>query len=131
MLKGKKVIEEILEVSPITYVAPNHQFDQNTKLAAEQVGYQFFAERGLLTSIPYKDGNLVILPERKINKGGEIVYTHYDQMVESFSGYLKILNASTPLTEISPLEKSRFKSSLNYPLLIKKKKIRDAIHRFK
>jgi hypothetical protein len=131
MLKGKKVIEEILEVSPVIYVAPNHQFDKNTKMAAEQVGYQFFAERGILTSTPYRDGNLIILPERKINLDGKVVYTHYDEMAGSFSEYLKILNASTPLTEIAPLEKSRFKSALNYQLLIGKKKLRDVVHRVK
>ena len=39
---GKKVIQNILNVSPSLYVPPNHQYDVNTKIAAKELRYKYF-----------------------------------------------------------------------------------------
>lgn len=129
MSKGKKIIEDVLEVSPIIYATPNHQYDNNTKIASEQIGYRFFADRAILNILPYKEGNLIILPERDLGQRGQVFYTHYDRMKENFWDYIELLDESTSLGEIALSEKSKFKTALNYWLLTKRKQLRDLVKR--
>ncbi len=130
MSRGKKVIEDILETSPIIYVAPNHQKDKNTDIAASQLGYKFLADRAILNIPLYKEGNLIILPETEnLKMNAEIFYTHYDRMKDNFEDYLNILKLSKSLDEINLSEKPKFKTALNYKLLIGRKKLRDITKR--
>ena len=132
MQRGKNVIENILGVSPVIYVAPNHQKDRNTNIAAEQLNYKYLADRAILNVPPYKEGNLIIIPEREeLGKKGEIFYTHYDRMKENFWDYINILDESFSPDKITLSEKSKFKTNLNYQLLIKRKQLRDIIKRIR
>lgn len=128
MSKGRKVIEDVLGVSPIIYIAPNHQYDKNTKKAVEELKYKYFGDRAILNILPYKEGNLIILPEKEeLKKNAEIFYTHYDRMKENFLDYLELLNRSTSLGDITLSEKPKFKTALNYQLLTKRKQLRDIV----
>lgn len=94
MEEGKKVIENILRVSPVLYVPPNHQFDDNTKIAAQELGFKFFGIRNMLSISPYKERKLTILPEKEeLEKKSEIIYAHYDQMKKNFDEYLEMTSS--------------------------------------
>ena len=126
MQRGKKVIENILEVSPRVYVAPNHQGDKNTKKAAEELDYRHLAIKNLLKLSPYREGNLIILPEGDIGNG-EIVYTHYDQMSEDFNKYLDVVRDSKSLDDLKISKNPKFKAKLNDSLINGRKRVRDLI----
>ena len=123
--KGKDTIENALGVSPIIYVAPNHQFDGNTKIAAEELGYKYFVDRGIINIFAYKEKGLIILPERHLGQKGEIFYTHYDVMQNNFGAYLELIKNSESLGKIELYKKQKIKVNLNNKLLIGRKKLRD------
>jgi len=125
MEKGKRVIENKLGVSPVIYCPPNHQFDKNTKIAAEKLGYKFFAIKGIINLPPYQDRNLLLLPERKLRQDGEIFYTHYNQMKDNFEEYLEMVNSSISLSEVCFFKKAKNISWMNDHLVTASKKIRD------
>lgn len=97
MRKGKRVIEDVLGVSPIIYSTPNHQFDGNTLEAARKLGYSYFTERAVINLSPHAERGLIILPERKPHQSGEVFYTHYDQIADSPGRHSDIINGSQPL----------------------------------
>ena len=122
---GKKVIQDILNVLPILYVPPNHQYDVNTKIAAKELGYKYFGDRGIINVHPYRENELIILPERDLGQKGEIFYTHYDEMKNNFEEYLELIKNSESLENIELFKKSEIKIGLNYKLLLGRKRIRD------
>lgn len=126
--KGKKIIESTLGISPVAYVPPNHQFDDSTKIAAAELGYKYFVVRNLNNINPYKEKNLIILPESKLNEEqeGEIVYAHYDEMKDNFNKYLELIEKSKPLEKIRISEQTSEKIVENEEKIIKRKKERDA-----
>lgn len=123
--KGKKVIEDRVGISPVFYVSGNHQSDGVTKLAAKGLGFEYFAERGIINLSPYREAGLVILPERKLGQKGEVIYTHYDQIEERFDEHIELIQNSNPLSEIPVSKRSDFKVQLNNRLLRVGKKARD------
>lgn len=128
MKEGKRIIEKILGVSPILYVPPNHQFDKNSKIAAAKLGFEFFAIRKVLNVKPYKEGNLIILPEKEELKEvekGEIIHAHYDQMAKDFDKYLNILKRSNSIYDTAPVKQSTEIIAKNEKQIILKKKKRD------
>ncbi len=127
MKEGKKILENNLKTSPTIYVAPNHQFDKNTKIAAQELGYKYFVTRGLINLSPYEEDNLIILPERELRENGEIFYTHYDEMKNNFEGYLELIKNSESLEKIELSKKQKIKVNLNDMLLIAKKRLRDLV----
>ncbi len=128
MKKGKEVIEDKLKVSPLIYCPPNHMFDNNTKTAAEELGYEFFAVKGILSLAPYREGKLKILPERKVWQNGDVFYTHYDQMNEEFCKYLRIIESSTLILDDFFSDKTS-KAWLNEKLISVYKTLRDVKNR--
>lgn len=129
MQQGKKILEDNFNVSPTLYVPPNHQFDKNTKKAAKKLGFRYFGLQGILNVPPYSKNGLIILPERKPGKKGEIFYTHYDQMKGNFSFYKNLIKNSIPLNKIHFSEKPNIAQPNDY-LVVLKKKIRDFIKYF-
>lgn len=126
MSKGKEVIEKVLRVSPILYVPPNHQYDKNSIIAAQKLGFNFFAVRRLIEIFPYRKKNLVILPEARLREKGELVYAHYDETTNEFERYLEIVKQSNPLDAIIPMKQSQSKIQENYKQMLFIKKRRDA-----
>jgi len=127
MKKGKNVIEDVLNVSPTIYVAPNHQFDENTKVAAKELGYKYFADRGIINVSPYRENGLIILPERDLGQKGEVFYTHYDRMKDNLKEYIELIENSEPLENIKLSKKPKIKAVLNNRLLVGRKRLRDLI----
>ena len=125
MQEGKKIIEEKLGVSPKLYVPPNHMFDNNTLIAAKKLDFEYFADRAMMSLLPYSSKGLIILPEIKLGQEGEIVYTHYDEMTDNFSKYLGFIKSPTYLGKVIPKKVSQLKISENRRLKIDKKKKRD------
>ena len=129
MARGKEIIEDKVGISPIMYVPPNHQYDKNTKIAAEHSGFEYFATKGLINIPPYteviEDGKLKVLPERKLGQEGEIFYTHYDKMKDNFDKYLEIINSSDSLSMIWFQEKPIVHAPLNEKLIFMSKIVRD------
>lgn len=127
MEEGKKVIENILRVSPVLYIPPNHQFDKNSKIAAEELGFKFFAIRKILNVQPYKERNLIILPEREgLEEKGEIIYDHYDKITKDFDEYLGLIKKSCSVYDITPVKQSVEIIAENEKQIISRKKKRDA-----
>lgn len=127
---GKEILENKFKVSPELYVPPNHQFDENTKQATINLGFEYFAIQGILNISPYFEKDLIILPERKPGKSGKCSYVHYDQMEGDFPYYLDLVKNSSPLEDISPCSKQGIKSMLNDELVILKKGTRDWMKKF-
>lgn len=125
MFEGKRLIEEILGISPVLYVPPNHQYDKNSIIAAQKLGFDFFAVRKLLEISPYKKGSLVVLPESRLGETGEIMYTHYDEMINEFEKYLEIVKQSSSLNTITPRKQSLLDIKENYKQMLFVKKRRD------
>ena len=125
MQKGKRAIENILEVSPQVYCPPNHQYDENTKKAAEELRYKYFATRGILTLPVYREGKLVVLPERDLGQKGKIFYTHYDQMRENLGDYLELIKNSRSLDAMKVSERPKFRVKLNEYGILLRKRVRD------
>ena len=123
--KGKKVIEDVLGVSPILYVPPNHQYDKNSVIVAQKLGFDFFAVRRLIEISPYRKGNLIVLPESKLGETGEVVYAHYDETENEFEKYLEIVKQSNSLYTIIPTKQSQSKMQENYKQMLFVKKRRD------
>jgi hypothetical protein len=121
---GKNILEEKFNVSPVLYVPPNHQFDQNTKMAAKKLGFKYFALQGILNICPYSEGGLVVLPERKFGKNGKIFYIHYDHVKDKSLNFMNILEKSNALNEIDFTEKPNM-APLNDYLVVLKKRARD------
>jgi hypothetical protein len=122
---GKKVIEDFLHVTPTMYVAPNHQFDSNTKEAARKMGYRYFVERAVINVPPYEDDGLVVVPERKPGQRGEIFYVHYDQIADDIGRCFGIIMASAPLEAHTPKKRRSLKAHINSRLSIARKRLRD------
>jgi len=126
MFEGKRVIEEVLGVSPILYVPPNHQYDKNSIIAAQKLGFDFFAVRRLIELSPYKKGSLIVLPESRLGETGEIVYAHYDETANDFEKYLEVVKQSNSLYAITPTKQSELDIQENYKQMLFVKKRRDA-----
>ncbi|MEK6936291.1 MAG: DUF2334 domain-containing protein [Nanoarchaeota archaeon] len=97
MEKGRETLVKLWK-SPEMYVPPNHQFDLTTLKVAIDIGYRYFAERGIKINVPYKLGNgrLVVLPETKFSENGNIKYIHYDEIKKNkdyFENIIKHLNS--------------------------------------
>ncbi len=125
MSEGKRIIKEFFGVSPILYVPPNHQYDKNSIIAAQKSGFDFFAVRKLIEISPYREKNLIVLPESKLGEKGEIIYTHYDETVNEFEKYLEIVKQSSSLYDINPAKQSKSDIQENYKKMLFTKKKRD------
>lgn len=125
MNKGKKVIENIIGLSPIVYSPPNHQFDDNSIEAAAKLRYGYFTERGIVSISPYRENGITILPQRKIGQTGEIFYTHYDQIPKNKKAFDKIIKNSVALDELTIDNKSPIVSFINRQFVFLKKRLRD------
>ncbi len=125
MSEGRKIIENTLGISPRIYVPPNHQYDKNSMIAAQKLGFDFFAVRRLIEIFPYREGNLIVLPECKLGETGEIVYAHYDETADEFGRYLEIVKHSGSLSAIVPRKQSQSKIQDNYKQMLFIKKRRD------
>jgi len=134
MQKGKRAVEDVLEISPKIYAPPNHQWDINTIRAAKELGYPYLADRAILNIYPYIYGKLTVLPEKDgLKKTGEIFYVHYDGMEERLDEYLELIQNSDSLNNLkfgkNPEFGFLYKLSLNEKLLIARKRARDLIKR--
>jgi len=127
MSLGKETIQEKLGITPTLYVPPNHQFNQDTITIAQLMEYKYFGTQAILNFEPYQEGEMRILPERKIRKHGQVFYTHYDQIPSSFNGDKPM---STSLDKISYLPKKSVLALINQKILISKKRLRDFKKRF-
>ncbi|MBS3080010.1 DUF2334 domain-containing protein [Candidatus Pacearchaeota archaeon] len=125
MSEGKRVIEEVLGVSPILYVPPNHQFDENTLKVCEKLDFQYFVIRNKLNIKPYKYGKLIVLPENDLDEKGEVIYIHYDEMKDDFERYIDLIASSSTLDNIKLTRESSKRISKNYNEIILAKKKRD------
>ncbi len=125
MFEGKRLIEDVLGVSPVLYVPPNHQYDKNSIIAAQKLGFDFFATRRLMELSPYKKGSLIVLPESRLGQTGEIIYTHYDETANEFERYLEVVKQSSSLDTIIPTKQSESDIQENYKQMLLVKKRRD------
>jgi len=125
MFEGKRIIEEVLGISPILYVPPNHQYDKNSIIAAQRLGFDFFAVRRLMDIFPYKKGSLIVLPESRLGETGEIMYAHYDETANDFEKYLEVVKQSSSLYTINPTKQSESDIQENYKKMLLVKKRRD------
>jgi len=125
MKQGKKIIEEVLGVSPKLYVPPNHMFDNNTIIAAKKLGFQYLADKAMIKLYPYTSRGLIILPETKLSQKGEFVYTHYDKITNNLNQYLNFIKSPNYLGQIIPRKVSLLKISKNRKLKLNEKKKRD------
>ncbi len=112
MEKGKETIVEYFGVRPNLYVPPNHQFDETTLSVAESMGYNFFAEAGIINSFPYQRGRMIVLPETKIWQNGNICYIHYDE-IRDMKKFEALLKRVSPFSEIKSKEVSRAMIDVN------------------
>lgn len=131
MSEGKGVIEKALGVSPALYAPPNHQYDENSMIAAGNLGFDFFAVRRLIEISPYRKRGMIILPESKLREGGEIIYTHYDEISDKLGEYLEVVKRSSSLYDITPpTRQSQSRIQDNYDQLLLAKQRRDIQKRF-
>ena len=107
-------------------MAPNHQFDENTKTAARELGYKYFADRGIIKLPCYEDNGLIVVPERDIEQRGEVIYAHYDEIAKQEEAYFDVIRGSMPLGSLKVSEKPAF-ASFNEKLKITRKKVRDLL----
>jgi len=125
MLTGVQVIEESIGASPDVYCPPNHQFDRNTVQAASEIGFLYLADRDFLEMDIHQDGSLVVLPERKFGKGGEVNYIHYDQIQQHPVFWDKFYGATdVHFTQVKD-RRPAFSSWLNTKVVRAHKRIRD------
>lgn len=125
MGEGRDIILEEIGADPKVYGTPNHQGDSNSKIAAEESGFTYFTERGFFTSRPYWQGNLKILPERKIGNKGEIFYVHYDELEKDPHKLDEIKYQLTTLDRLSVFDQNPISSCINQGLVIGWKYLRD------
>jgi hypothetical protein len=121
MSKGKRIIEDKIGVSPRLYCPPNHMYDNHTKIAATKLNFEYLTDQGILNIFPYKDKDLVILPERKLGKNGEIFYVHYDQMQTQLNLCLNIIKNTSNVEIKDP----NIKNYVNQKLKFLRKRYRD------
>lgn len=130
MGQGKNsIVENIHGVCPSIYATPNHQGDENTKIAASVLDYEYLAVKDLIGLAPYMDGGLKILPQRKVGQSGIVFYTHYDKIAETneiFEKHMEILKSSIPLSELEFVEKPLL-AKPNEWLVLASKFARDAM----
>lgn len=127
MQEGKETILRYLDISPELYVPPNHLFDETTLQVAEFLGYEYFAERGIVDPRCYARGRMKIMPEFKLGSPGSwygnVLYTHYDKISqEQLSG---IQNQVISFNELNVSEHA-FGKSANRTATRLIKRLRDA-----
>ena len=125
MKEGRTLIEDKIGVSPVIYVAPNHQFDEFSLDATRELGYRYFAERAVLEIKSYSDDGQRILPERKVNESGQIFYIHYDEIKINSAKCDAILKDSLPIEKIDFGESFSLDRWANRVLVKFRKKMRD------
>ncbi len=127
--QGMEILTERFGKQPELYVPPNHLYGQETLAVASNLGYRFFAERGLSQKKPYKYeyGDVIILPEVKLGKKGIIFYIHYDKIKEKQKDYDAVSKAACDFSWIKPQEVSRKAVSGNRRKVRRRKVIRDII----
>lgn len=125
IMHGKKIMQEILEISLKLYVPPNHQFDENTLNAVEGLDFKYFVIRNKIGLKPYREGKLIVLPENDLGEDGDIIYVHYDEMKNDIYKYTDIIKNSTFIQDIKPKNQSLEKILDNYNKILFSKKERD------
>jgi len=81
MTKGKEILIERLGISPQLYVPPNHLRNKHTTNVAEELDFKYLAERGLfLNTKAHEEEGIILIPETKIDKLGNIKYVHYYEL---------------------------------------------------
>ena len=125
MRKGKKMMEEILGVSPKIYCPPNHLFNKDSLDLARKLGFEYFMVRNLTGLSAYEDNGLIILPESKIG-GGNIQYTFYDHLVDGdWNKFEEVLKNSSGLSSLKISKESFLRIWLNNELVWETKNMRD------
>jgi len=127
MKRGRETLERVFGKSPEIYIPPNHLYNFMTRLIAEEMGFKFFAERGISQRKPYQRGKIIVIPEVKIGENGEIVYIHYDEIAGKKQGYEKAMREATSFSEIKPEKVSMWEEDRNYEQVLRRKKLRDVV----
>jgi len=127
MLKGRQILEDLLDITPILYVPPNHHFDETTLKVANSIGYNYFANLNILDIKPHKYKNLTIIPQTNLEKNiqGNAFYIHYDKINQYQYNYSSILPNATKITDINPKNVPQYQIDLNNVLKYSKKIERD------
>jgi hypothetical protein len=128
MEAGRARLEKLTGVKATWYVAPNHQFDATTLRVANIMGYGFFADKAAIALLPYKFGNLIVVPEGDLRKGdfrSSAVYIHLDEM-DAHSVYsAEALRRAMPVAELCVRNVSAFRKHFNSVLKYGPKVARD------
>jgi hypothetical protein len=104
--EGRETLMQFFKNPPKLYVPPNHLYDEKTLEIALEMGYKFFAERGLIQKQPYKFRNseMIVLPEVKLGNKGIVYYVHYDKIKEKKQFYDEVARTACDFSWIEPQE---------------------------
>lgn len=130
MEKGRETLIKLLGKTPELYAPPNHMFDLTTLKVAIDMGYGYFAERGIKVDMPYKLGNgrLIVLPETKFSEKGDIKYIHYDGIEKNKRYFEEIIRNLEPFSKTIKIEEASPEARTENLVAIRKKKfLRDVI----
>lgn len=124
MEEGNKTLISILGIKPELYVPPNHVYTSATLLAANAMGFRFFAEMGQINREPYKNGKMIMLPEVELGRRGRVYYVHYDELTPELINTIKDMHR---FHEITPKEISTLKKEANELSVKARKLARDGL----
>jgi len=108
MERGREILFKEFKVVPDVYLAPNHQDDETTSEVAEKMGYGYIMRRAVLFWKPYMFGNMMVIPESKLQKGridNAALYIHYDQIDDNAEKFKEVLRHVTKLDDVTAWEK--------------------------
>jgi len=119
---GRDTLVELFGKKPELYAPPNHQFDANSILAAQEMGYVFFAERALGIAEPYILDGLIMLPESKLVNLGNVKYMHYDEINDNSATFENCLASAGRFDELNPSITFRHSQNMHLTWVMKRAK---------
>lgn len=130
MEKGRKILRDLTGFLPSLYSPPNHYFDETTLKIAEDMGYDYFADKSMTLKKPYQFGRMLVVPHGELHKGRtegrEAGYIHYDQIMANEEAYEAAIIDIRPFSALKASEVSELSRWTNDKLKYGYKAIRDA-----
>jgi hypothetical protein len=104
MSEGRDQLYDLFGVKPNVYVPPNHYWNANTIIAAEELGYDYLTTLALIRARPCKIGNIIVVPESRYDfQRTDVIYLHGTELPSKISELLS-LNAKS-LDDLGVIEK--------------------------
>lgn len=134
MKEGKGRLEKLYEKEVELYAPPNHQFDDNSLVAAADLRYKFFADKAVIALKSYKFGKMIVVPERDLEDWKfdcDMAYIHYDEIDGVRENYNRALENSASLKDLQPGYAKEYRVKLNEVIKYSYKFLRDGRKAYK